>query len=210
MNLYTYCHNNPILGVDPSGHKVSFKKLINGWRSFWEKQGETRYEYNQELTSSYRAIGNEIQNIVNAAFQASAVEISGGLGIGGTIDIAENYRVQAQWVPFGERNRYTYDYMEVEGINSFNIGVGFGAYSVVMESCVIQKKQYNERVYAYGPQSHSYSVGVEMNGFNVAGFSSDDNSPTNTLTWGIEAYLGIGGGISFSFNLDRFLEACND
>ncbi len=43
LNLYTYCHNNPIVYVDPSGHGV-LKNAINKWCDFWESAGEAFYD----------------------------------------------------------------------------------------------------------------------------------------------------------------------
>ncbi len=70
LNLYTYCHNNPILGVDPSGH-WSIKGAIDEWCDFLGDVGEKTYDLDTKLMDCWQSEVNHLKNsnsIINQSF----------------------------------------------------------------------------------------------------------------------------------------------
>ena len=85
LNLYTYCHNNPILYFDPSGHK--------SWGKIWEDFGSQLYDvystlqFGFELSSKDAIIKSKktVDKIYNVSQKVSfvkgnGVSICGGIG----------------------------------------------------------------------------------------------------------------------------------
>ncbi len=77
LNLYTYCHNNPIIYIDIDGHKASFKKIYEGWCETWGKTGEQIYDINnyfeKSLTSSWKLGADTIESETKNKVMESAI-----------------------------------------------------------------------------------------------------------------------------------------
>jgi len=58
LNLYTYCHNNPVTYHDPTGHKVKIRQ--------WDDLAVSFAKRGYEITKSNMDLGNIIDNFKNA------------------------------------------------------------------------------------------------------------------------------------------------
>ena len=75
LNLYTYCHNNPIIGVDPSGH--FFKELKEYISSAVGSAGKKILSsFNSKITAN---AGSQV--VTNTAHRKDITPITGGLAV---------------------------------------------------------------------------------------------------------------------------------
>lgn len=107
MNLYTYCHNNPIYGIDPSGHWLNFVvgAVVGGVvggaitaYSTWKKTGEI--DWSDTLVSAgvgalEGVIAASGYGILVQALLTGTVAFSGDL-LSTSIDCAQNNK-EVQW-----------------------------------------------------------------------------------------------------------------
>ncbi|MCP3940137.1 MAG: hypothetical protein GY710_01465 [Desulfobacteraceae bacterium] len=182
MNRYSYCGNNPLIYVDPSGH-FSWKKFI----------GELLFDPVTASANALADIGidltpsNTIQNIMtginngmqNSVSPANAIANGGGLG-------------GLAWL--------------IGGNPSYSHDDGWGVHAGGAYYCFFGSTDWQERGYNSG-WSQTLGIGYKY-GYFVAGYSGSYNfsrggGVSHNLYAGIQGQ-GFAGGVTYNLNSKSF------
>lgn len=81
LNLYTYCHNNPIIGIDPSGHWI-IKDCYNACVEWTEERIDDWVVGAQEIAECHKIGVSQIQTAVKDNKGTLALTAGGGIQMG--------------------------------------------------------------------------------------------------------------------------------
>ncbi len=194
-NIFSYCNNNPVMLVDPSGNcpycKNPYYHASSMPWSAYQRHVEScskkqfissvnpNKDYSLPKQSSFiEKVGATVIGIIKSDLNSFQAEISGGLGLGGGVETIYN------GIPVGiEAKAVVEGYYSCQG-GQFSKGNRYGA----VASAQIALLSYTAGKYGY---------------FNVTGSEPSPYSDDITFGFGISGYLVIGGSASLEYNISE-------
>ena len=165
MNLYTYCHNNPIFYLDPTGH--------NAWTNFWNEFVDCWKVGSSEFREAWNVGNNEIASRgkvgeLAASFNQGVVDTLSSQAES-TVKTVRNpgkaiKKLGADYVSYGKKNPLNWNptnYIAAKNAdeivntckNSYNLGLEYGAngvaYALGQSTTIVAETA----VIAYGPDA---------------------------------------------------------
>lgn len=165
LNLYTYCHNNPIFYLDPTGH--------NAWTNFWNEFVDCWKVGSSEFREAWNVGNNEIASRgkvgeLAASFNQGVVDTLSSQAES-TVKTVRNpgkaiKKLGADYVSYGKKNPLNWNptnYIAAKNAdeivntckNSYNLGLEYGAngvaYALGQSTTIVAETA----VIAYGPDA---------------------------------------------------------
>ena len=165
LNLYTYCHNNPIFYLDPTGH--------NAWTNFWNEFVDCWKVGSSDFREAWNVGNNEIASRgkvgeLAASFNQGVVDTLSSQAES-TVKTVRNpgkaiKKLGADYVSYGKKNPLNWNptnYIAAKNAdeivntckNSYNLGLEYGAngvaYALGQSTTIVAETA----VIAYGPDA---------------------------------------------------------